>query len=329
MSGGGFADELPPAGLAAQGLAMRRALLADLVQLSDRHLLTTVDPRIRADLPAGVEAVAVPPGGFREIFAEVARAAGSVWLIAPESGGRLAELAALAERLGAMVVGPGPTAIRAASDKLALCRRLEEAGLLLPRTWPGGDTESAVREAGFPLVVKPNTGAGCSGVTLVRDRSGLADALAAAAAVGSPPIVQEYVPGVPASASVLCAEGRARALGLNGQTVVAGRPFAYLGGRSPLEHPQRRGALRAACRTCELVPGLRGYVGVDLVLSARGPVVIELNPRLTTAYIGLRAAVDRNLAGLILAAAEGRLVRRSPTIRRAVCFRANGRVASL
>ena len=45
------------------------------------------------------------------------------------------------------------------------------------------------------------------------------------------------------------------------------------------------------------IAGLRGYVGVDLVWHARrGPVVIEVNPRVTCAYVGLSRALGRNLA---------------------------------
>jgi predicted ATP-grasp superfamily ATP-dependent carboligase len=51
------------------------------------------------------------------------------------------------------------------------------------------------------------------------------------------------------------------------------------------------------------VPGLRGFVGIDLVWHARlGPVAIEINPRLTCAYVGLSAALGRNLAAEIVTA---------------------------
>ena len=53
--------------------------------------------------------------------------------------------------------------------------------------------------------------------------------------------------------------------------------------------------------------GLRGYVGVDLVLTDADAVVIEVNPRLTTAYLGVRAALDENIAALALEACAGRL----------------------
>jgi predicted ATP-grasp superfamily ATP-dependent carboligase len=50
-------------------------------------------------------------------------------------------------------------------------------------------------------------------------------------------------------------------------------------------------------------------LGVDLVLghdpSGSDDVVIEINPRLTTSYVGLRALSDGNLAAAMLAIAAG------------------------
>jgi predicted ATP-grasp superfamily ATP-dependent carboligase len=50
------------------------------------------------------------------------------------------------------------------------------------------------------------------------------------------------------------------------------------------------------------VPGLSGFAGIDLVWHPRhGAVVIEVNPRVTCAYVGLSAALGRNLAAELLA----------------------------
>jgi len=55
---------------------------------------------------------------------------------------------------------------------------------------------------------------------------------------------------------------------------------------------------------------LRGFVGVDLVLgmAANGSddVVIEINPRVTTSYVGLRRLCEGNLAGVWLDLLRGR-----------------------
>jgi predicted ATP-grasp superfamily ATP-dependent carboligase len=50
---------------------------------------------------------------------------------------------------------------------------------------------------------------------------------------------------------------------------------------------------------------LWGYVGVDLVLTGDGPVVLEINPRLTTSYCALRPALGLNTAALVLDLLKG------------------------
>jgi predicted ATP-grasp superfamily ATP-dependent carboligase len=51
----------------------------------------------------------------------------------------------------------------------------------------------------------------------------------------------------------------------------------------------------------DAMPGLRGYVGIDLVLGDDGrPVVVEINPRVTCAYAHLSAALGRNVGSEVL-----------------------------
>jgi predicted ATP-grasp superfamily ATP-dependent carboligase len=54
---------------------------------------------------------------------------------------------------------------------------------------------------------------------------------------------------------------------------------------------------------------LRGYIGIDLVLGVEpdgsDDFVVEINPRPTTSYVGLRAAARTNLAEAMLRIAEG------------------------
>jgi predicted ATP-grasp superfamily ATP-dependent carboligase len=50
----------------------------------------------------------------------------------------------------------------------------------------------------------------------------------------------------------------------------------------------------------QAIPGLGAYVGVDLILTDTGPVVVEVNPRLTTSYVGLAQVLGLNPARLVL-----------------------------
>jgi predicted ATP-grasp superfamily ATP-dependent carboligase len=83
--------------------------------------------------------------------------------------------------------------------------------------------------------------------------------------------------------------------------------FRYLGGRIPFAQqwePQIAETIRKVGATLGL---FRGYVGFDFVVDSRqgGPVLVEINPRLTTSYIGYRRLAMNNLAELILNTARG------------------------
>ena len=58
---------------------------------------------------------------------------------------------------------------------------------------------------------------------------------------------------------------------------------------------------------------LCGYVGIDLVLGDKSTgfrnAVIEINPRVTTSYIGLRRLATFNIMEALLALASGEQVR--------------------
>jgi hypothetical protein len=120
-------------------------------------------------------------------------------------------------------------------------------------------------------------------------------------------LIQEYVPGTPASLCCLSDGRRVLPLTLNSQYIRAGSSFSYRGGTVRIDHPSRPAAFERAHHLQQAFPGLKGYFGVDLVLTRSGPVFIELNPRLTTSYIGLRRAFSENLAGAIVTSALGEL----------------------
>jgi predicted ATP-grasp superfamily ATP-dependent carboligase len=245
------------------------------------------------------------------------------------------------ERRGTALLGSSAAAIRRAADKAALPRRLARHGVTHPKTLVldpdddgGMNWRRATREVGYPVVVKPARGAGCGGVCLARNALELKHAVVIArrAARSGPLLLQRYVPGVAASVSLVADGRRAVALTVNAQSMRASHSFSYRGGRTPLDHPLARRAVLAALRTCQALPGLRGYVGVDLVLTGSEAVVIEVNPRLTTAYLGVRSALDGNagdagnVAALALAACAG-VLPTPPPLRRCVRFTASGRIA--
>jgi hypothetical protein len=72
----------------------------------------------------------------------------------------------------------------------------------------------------------------------------------------------------------------------------------YGGGHGPLnDDAQRRAAALASRAIAAMPPTVRGFVGLDLLLGSRPSedYVIEINPRLTTSYVGLRHMIRGNL----------------------------------
>jgi predicted ATP-grasp superfamily ATP-dependent carboligase len=279
VSSGG-ADRAMPPSLLREGRAMRTALVADLEAAG--HQVVTSNPD-------------------------------AVWLIAPETGRIHQQVARRFASKGATMLGSNVAAIRQASDKRALAQLLSRHDISHPETRVlrrDTDAASIAAAVGYPVVVKPAQGAGCIGVAVASTPRGLdvAVAHARAAAGAGVLLLQKYVAGIPASVSLLADGARAVPLTLNSQHVLRRRHrLVYTGGRTPLEHPLQSRAFDVAVRTCELIPGLRGFVGVDLVLTKTEAVVIEVNPRLTTAYLGVRKALRSNVAAMALAACRGEL----------------------
>jgi predicted ATP-grasp superfamily ATP-dependent carboligase len=248
----------------------------------------------------GVEGVTLAAGAGCEAFCELARSADWTLVIAPEFDGILAERCRQVEESGGRLLGPSSAAVRLTADKLALSHHLRAAGVPTPECTQVGGT------AVFPAVLKPRDGAGSQATFLIDNEGETAGRLRQAAAEGwgGELILQAFAPGTAASVAFLVGTGRCVALAPAAQHLSDDGRFRYLGGSVPLPDGLRERAVTLARRAVEAVPGLRGYVGVDVVLG-EVDAVIEINPRLTTSYVGLRALAETNLAAAMLRVAAG------------------------
>ncbi len=178
---------------------------------------------------------------------------------------------------------------------LAECRRpaawLLEPGDPLPADFP------------YPAVLKPRDGAGSLDIQWLPHRPRERTAPQHAARL------ERFQPGVPASVAVLCGPGDVVPLVPCGQRLAGEGDFSYQGGWLPLESPLAARARRLALRAVQPLPTPLGYLGIDMVLGSdpagSGDVVVEINPRLTTSYVGLRAFSQANLAAAMIAVAQG------------------------
>ena len=293
VTGGGLAGETIPPGLAREGDLMVSALLRDLRDVPGARLSTSRDRRL-PPVP-GIAAIAPAPGEEPwALYARGAGAADAAWPVAPETGGALERLARDTLALGKRLIGSRPDAVRLTASKRETVRALDAAGIPVVPTFTAGEGLPAF--AGT-WVVKPDGGAGCEGVRTLPNRRAAAEYLAEDPSL----VAQPWVEGPALSLSLLCGDGRAALLSCNRQHVrhVDGRLLLRAITVNALADRDGRLA-RLAGHVAAAIPGLWGYVGVDLVLAAEGPVVLEINPRLTTSYCGLRAALGVNVAALVL-----------------------------
>lgn len=293
-------DQAIPASLAHEGDMMLRALVADLVA-AGVEVVTTRDERLPAtDLPARTEPVL-----DRRRQDQVLRAclleSDAVWPIAPEAGGVLERLSERFLSDGGVLLNSRPSAVRVAASKLQTAGRLAACGVPVVPTF---DAQQPVSAQYSRWVLKPDDGAGCVGTRIVYSREELPPAIAELDPTLHH-VAQPFVMGPTVSLSLLCKDGRAHLLACNRQQMaVVNEAFCLLG--CVVNDPAVWGDYAAplAADIAAALPGLWGYAGVDVVLTDNGPLVLEVNPRLTLSYVGLSSSLGVNAAALVLGLLE-------------------------
>ena len=331
VTGGGMAGELPPASWAAEGQAMRRAVAADFAAIREpaTRVIVTLDQRLGDD-PGPWTIVPMEARDARSRLIDLASRADYTVFIAPETSGVLAGLTRNLEAAGARCLGCSAESIELAGNKLRLGEWLRARGIPTPHCRRIVPAEGLPDDFPYPAVLKPIDGAGSVDTFWIADQQSLP-----AAACGMPVgLLQPFHEGTPMSASFLVTENQqAWLIGL-GQMRIAIREsrFVYEGGVLPIHCPEAVSVLRQAV---ESVPGLRGLVGVDYLWTPdrREVTVLEINPRATTSYVGLRRLLPEGCLACAWLSASGIRQSRSVSLpdlaervtRQAlVCFDATG-----
>jgi predicted ATP-grasp superfamily ATP-dependent carboligase len=328
-TGGGLVDEPGPvpASLVREGSAMIGALAADLLRMKDCRVTAMRDPRmLQLALPDCAIVDVYSRTSHREEIERLSSATDATILIAPEFDDILLKAARWATASGGRLLSPGPEFVRVAASKQRTCELLSSAGLPVPAGRLLESDEPLPADTQYPAVLKPVNGAGSQDTYLV---SGPYDAPPAYAWARR---LESYMPGMAASVAMLCGLGGRVALAPCRQRLSEDGRLRYLGGELPLTAGLAQRATELAERAVAAMPAVTGYVGVDLVLG-REPdgsedAVIEINPRLTTSYVGLRAAATSNLAEAMCRIAEGETLQVEFSSR-AIEFDASGNVSYL
>lgn len=305
------ADQSLPASLAREGRAMLAAVVEDFARIPDVVVCTLWaeslgPPPFLSDLP--IQTIPVPMGNEAAVFQETARVCDVAFVIAPESDSLLAQRFEWISRTSCRWLGSSLPAIALCTDKLALANHLSECGVSTIPTKSWNASRSSELDLTFPAVIKPRDGAGSQATYLVRDVADyrrLLPTLVAEPALQGNAIHQPYIPGEAVSVAVLISADGSTAIPLPvcRQHLTGDGRFHYLGGSVPADINSPEVIQRTALDACRHVPGLTGYAGVDLVIpesTPNQPLVVEINPRLTTSYLGYRRLTSNNLGEWLL-----------------------------
>ncbi len=160
------------------------------------------------------------------------------------------------------------------------------------------DAKKIAEEIGFPVIIKPPQGGGGIGIKLAENEDGLENPFKKlpSSSRGDHLIIQDYIDGVNASASVISNGNRARCLTVNQQIIGdkrlgVTRDFGYCGNVIPLscDEKKKKKIEKFSEEICESL-NLVGSNGVDFVVSDK-PYLIEVNPR----FQGTMDLVEKSL----------------------------------
>lgn len=300
------------------GFAMLNAVIDDFILIPDLLISTIIDTSLQNKFSAAsygqkLDIHLSRRGENRhERFINTLITCDSVLIIAPETDGILAELTEMAEICGKTVLGSCSQTLKLVGNKANILSLLKSKGLPVPESeilkklLPDDVKARILARFALPLVIKPVCGTAGEGVRLVENYDQLDKVLEwLANRKENVFLLQEYIPGQAVSVSCFVSDHGVFPLSLNQQIIKQQDELIFQGVTVPYEHTQAQDILKTAASACELVKGLKGFVGVDLVVNAQGPVLMEINARITLAYVALREVVSCNLAQDLLSLCLG------------------------
>jgi len=322
ISSGGFVDAEIPSILFPEGFGMLNSVTRDLRHCGHK-IIVPLDFRIdnyRSFLYVDEVHLVTTERPLTNSIESLSKKLDAILIIAPEFSGISYNLRKFAEELGIPLLDSSSNATKIASNKVQTEDILKKRGVPIPETVICDFSEDLevikekVATIGYPLIFKPIDGVGCGGLSLVTKENQISEAILAIKLNSTLNrfIVQKYIEGTSASINCISDGKYAIPVSFNAQFVtfnsLIGGQSEYEGGFTPFHHELAEKAKKAIIQFPEYFPGLLGFFGVDIIFTEDEVVFIEINPRITTSYIGARAAIRENIMKIVIKAVyEGQL----------------------
>ncbi|MFX0155492.1 MAG: ATP-grasp domain-containing protein [Candidatus Hodarchaeota archaeon] len=319
VSGGGFNQVEIPSSLFCEGFGMLRSIITDFKALGF-EIHTLLDSRIfflskflKADNIRKIN----KHDDYLQFFKNLVKKCNYIFIIAPETSNILYKLTKICKNSKKILLSTNLYGIKKGTSKIITNKFFENYGVLTPRTYripykKNHLDESYIREKFRTLkrrvIIKPEDGVGAESIHYIEDEIEISNFLEnfnVNLEKNRKYIIQEFIEGKDLSISLIgCPHFNEspKILSINSQKVsIKNLKSEYLGGCTPLEnHRDINKKLSKIMKRINFLK-IEGYFGIDLIEKHdHSFYFIELNPRLTTSYIGIRNVINLNFAELLL-----------------------------
>lgn len=325
ISGGGFNKVDIPSSLFCEGFGMLRSLIADFKAM-DFFISTLLDSRIyflsnllQADIINKVDA----RDNYINIFRNNVRKCKYIFLIAPESSNILYMLTEIAKKNKKTILSVDLEGIKLGTSKIKTYCFFKKNKVNTPKTYAiplknkNLDLEFVIqkfKELKHPIIIKPNDGVGAESIYFFERERQIRDFflnLDDNFEYNKTYILQEFIDGRDLSVSLVGNSSNSNSqlikplfLSVNSQDVEITNlkvKSEYFGGYTPVEDQNEIvNDLSKILNRIDLSK-FSGYFGIDFIQKKIKTIhLLEINPRLTTSYIGLRNVININPVELII-----------------------------
>jgi predicted ATP-grasp superfamily ATP-dependent carboligase len=325
VSGGGFNSITIPSSLFCEGFGMLRSLILDFKELGF-EIVTQIDiriknliPFIRADEVHIIDSKDNVYRGFKKMI----KSSKYCFIIAPESSYILYNLTKVAKKYCQEILSIDLKGISLASSKLKTYTYFMSYELKTPKTWLIPEKNNALdkefieekfRALHSPFVIKPLEGVGAESIFYLQTRKDILDFFQGSINeidTNRKYILQNFIPGEDLSVSLI---GQSQdkdilasdfsIMSINSQKIIlkdSEKGSEYFGGETPIKNYNDMFSSLEKLISQPDLSDFVGYYGIDFIRTRKNEIYfLEINPRLTTSYIGIRNILSINPAQLIM-----------------------------
>ncbi|MFX1478782.1 MAG: ATP-grasp domain-containing protein [Promethearchaeota archaeon] len=324
-SGGGFSQVNIPISLLCEGFGMLNSIITDF-KLLDFEIFTLLDFRIfdlsRFLLADNIIQINNNENYLRKFKISLDKC-NYVFIIAPESSNILYKLTKFVKKFDKILLSTNLEGIVLGSSKLNTYYFFKSSKMRTPKTYKiplsGGKLDQDFIFQKFdklksPIVIKPEDGVGAESIYYFETHDQILKFFHEYKNIlndNRTYIIQEFIGGSDLSASLIGFTNTINShisipliLSINSQDINLQNPnykSEYFGGYTPVKnHKEITLELELMFKKIDF-SAFRGYFGIDFIHREKSEYhFIEINPRLTTSYIGLRNVINLNPANLIL-----------------------------